>query len=169
MFEQDDEWREDAPFEKNSADLTRQMLSGANWFFWIAILSLIDTLVSPYYGTWTYAFSMGMSLGVDSVAQSAVAHGMGSWMKIAAFALNIVIAGIFILFGFAARRGNMAAFVTGLILYVLDGVLFFFTGTIGDRFLFGSAILGVVIHAVGVYYIFSGILAARKLTEYQKT
>ena len=167
MFEQtdDDDWREDTSFERNSIELRRQMLGGANWFFWIAALSLVNSIISLYGGGWGFSIGLGFTQMIDALAHSYVAGGGGEWLKTAVFLLDLAIVGLFAVFGIFARRANMMAFITGLILYVLDAVLFFFSGRIGDFFHYTGAILGVLIHAVAIYFIFSGLLAARKLNE----
>lgn len=162
MTEQTDDWNKETSFERNNAELQRQMLGGANWFFWIAALSLVNSIISLFYGNWSFSLGLGVTQIFDAAARDA-----GEWLKIAVFLLDLVVVGLFVLFGYFARKGNMMAFITGLILYVLDSVLFFFTGKIGDFYLLSGAILGVIIHAVAIYFIFSGLLAARKLNEYK--
>lgn len=167
MFEQtnDDDWREDASFEQNSSELKRRMLGGANWFFWIAALSLLNSIISLYGGGWSFSIGLGFTQMIDALAHSYVQSGGGEWLKTAVFSLDLAIVGLFVAFGIFARRANMMAFVTGLILYILDAVLYFFTGRVGDFYHYSGAIIGVLIHAVAIYFIFSGLLAARKLNE----
>lgn len=47
-----------------------------------------------------------------------------------AFAIDVVIAGVVVLFGWLARKGHTWAFGTGIVLYGLDALLF----THGQRF-----------------------------------
>ena len=166
MFEQtDDDWKENTSFEQNNAELKRRMLGGANWFFWIAALSLVNSVISLYGGGWGFSIGLGFTQILDAVAHNYVAGGGAEWLRTAVFLLDLAIVGLFVAFGFFARKANMMAFVTGLILYILDAVLFFFSGRIGDFYHYSGAILGVLIHAVAIYFIFSGLLAARKLNE----
>lgn len=171
MFEQtnDDDWRQETPFEQNNAELERRMLGGANWFFWIAALSLINSIISLSSGGWGFSLGLGLTQIFDSLGQSAVAHGMGGWVQTSMFLMNLAIIGLFVAFGVFARKANMSAFITGFIIYVLDTVIYIFIGKIGDFYLFSGAILGIIIHAVALYFIFSGLLAARKLNEYKTT
>ena len=167
MFEQtdDDDWKQETPFERNNAELERQMLGGANWFFWIAALSLVNSIISLYGGGWGFSIGLGFTQILDAVAHNYVASGGAEWLRTAVFLLDLAMVGLFVLFGYFARKANMMAFITGLILYILDAVLFFFSGRIGDFYHYSGAILGVLIHAVAIYFIFSGLLAARKLNE----
>ncbi len=167
MTEQTDDWNKETTFERNNAELKRQMLGGANWFFWIAALSLVNSIIILFNGSWSFAVGLGTTQLFDAVGQAYVAGGAGEWLKTAVFLLDLVVVGLFALFGYFARKGNMMAFIIGLILYILDGILFFFSGKIGEFFLYGGAILGVIIHAIAIYFIFSGLLAARKLNEYK--
>lgn len=167
MIEQNDDWNKETSFERNNAELQRQMLGGANWFFWIAALSLVNSIISLYGAGWGFSLGLGITQIFDAAGQAYVANGGGNWLKTAIFLLSLAVVGLFALFGYFARKGNMMAFITGLILYVLDAVLFFFGGKIGEFFLYSGAILGVIIHAIAIYFIFSGLLAARKLNEYK--
>lgn len=169
MFEQtdDDDWRQETPFEQNTAELLRQMLAGANWFFWIALFSLVDLIFSLFGIGWGFAVGLGVSQVFDSIGATLFGRGEGTWLNTAVILLDLVVIGLFALFGYFARKANMMAFVTGLILYVLDTVIYIFNGTIAIRefFNYSGAITGIIIHGVAIFFIFRGLLAARKLNE----
>lgn len=167
MTEQTDDWNQDTSFGRNNAELKRQFLGGANWFFWIAVLSLVNSIIILFSGKWSFPIGLGITQVFEAFGEEGIARGLGEWLKIAVFLLNLAVVGLFVLFGYLARKGNVRAFITGLTLYVLDAVLFLFSGKIGEFFLYGGAILGVIIHAIAIYFIFSGLLAARKLNEYK--
>jgi hypothetical protein len=63
MFEQtdDDDWRENTSFERKTSELEGRMLGGANWFFWIAALSLVNSIISLYGGGWGFSIGLGFT------------------------------------------------------------------------------------------------------------
>ncbi len=157
MFEQ---YNEPAKNDAAAEDfaLRHQLKSGANWFYWIAGLSLINSMISLFDGNWNFAAGLGITQIFDGIARFGVEEGGGSWIKIVFFTLDLVVAGMFILLGVFANRVQSWAFVVGMTLYALDGVLLIFAGDI----------LGIVIHAVALYFLFRGFSAARQMVQLEK-
>lgn len=84
---------------------------GANWFYWIAGLSLVNTVI---------AFSGGhtrfiLGLGVTEVA-SEISHA-----GVIAVVINILVLGFFIMCGYFAGKLQKWAFLMGMGFYLLDG------------------------------------------------
>ena len=157
MFEQ---YNESAKAEAAADDLElrQQLSSGANWFYWIAGLSLVNSVISLFEGNWNFAVGLGITQIFDAIARSAVQEGIGNWIKYAFFALDLIVAAVFAVFGVFANRAQSWAFVTGMILFALDGAILLFFGDI----------LGIIIHALALYFLFRGLMAARQLHQFQK-
>lgn len=156
MFEQ---YNESAKAEAaDDFELRHRLSSGANWFYWIAGLSLVNSVISLFEGNWNFAVGLGITQIFDAIARGAVQEGAGDWIKYAFFALDLIAAAVFAIFGIFANRGHSWAFVTGMILFAADGALLLFFGDI----------LGIIIHALALYFLFRGILAARQLHRFQK-
>lgn len=141
-------------FDDDSArHVTRtSILHGANWFFWLAILSLINTLLVFYYGLPNLPFALGITQWLDGTmgfGRSGVA------MTTSALLVNILVAGVLAMFGLLARRGSDVAFVVGIFLYAIDAML-----AIGlrDFFAFG-------VHLIGLFFLVKGLLASRHIRE----
>jgi len=92
--------------------------SGAGWFVWIAGLSMVNSLISVFGGGWRFIFGLGITQVVD-----AVAHEAGTTGAFLDLIINAFVAGVFVLFWNFARKRAKWAFLVGMTLYLLDGVL----------------------------------------------
>ncbi len=125
-----------------------QIKGGASWFFWIAGLSIINTIIFLAGAQWSFIIGLGVTQLVAGVASEA-----GSSAKIVAFIVTLIFAGIFVFFGiFSGKRHNWA-FIVGMILYALDGLLF----------LLVPDWLSIGFHVFALFCIFAGLRANFKL------
>jgi hypothetical protein len=136
--------------------LGQRMKSGANWFYWIAALSLITSFISLAGGSWAFLVSLGVTQVIDALA-NAGAHQVGWGVKIVALLFDLVAAGLFAAFGLFANKGRTWAFIAGMVFYVLDAVLCLLIGFW----------LGLAFHAFALYGIFNGYRAAASLAQMQ--
>jgi hypothetical protein len=138
-------------FDDDSArHVTRtSVLHGADWFFWLAILSLINTLLVWYYKLPNTPIALGITQWLDGT------NSFGASMSTQSLGLNILIAGVLAMFGLLARRGSDLAFVVGIFLYVLDAFLI-----IGQREFWGFGV-----HLIGLFFLVKGLLASRHIRE----
>jgi len=126
------------------------VLHGADWFLWLALLSVINSLLVYFYNTPNSPMALGITQWVDGTH-----GGIKAAMSTEALIMNVLIAGVLAVFGLLARRGSDLAFVVGIFLYAIDGML-----VIGlrDFFAFG-------VHLVGLFFLTNGLLARRHLRE----
>lgn len=134
--------------EAERGKLETALKNGAGWFFWIAGLSLVNSLSAAMGSDWGFIFGLGITQVFDGVASQ-----MASGAKFIAFGINCVIAAVFVLFGVFAQRRSKAAFLVGMVIYGLDGGL---SLLVGDW-------LGVIVHGLALAMIFGGYAATRKL------
>lgn len=143
---------EHSPDNPSPADVTR----GANWFFWIAILSVIANVITYFGNTYFFFLSFALSELVNGAP-------MG-WINVEvprpfspemALGINIGIAAVFAGFGFFARKRSSWAFLIGFFIYMLDSII-----SIGYR-----DILGFAFHMLGIFFIFKGLVATRRLYQ----
>ena len=139
-------------FDDDSArHVTRtSVLHSADWFFWLAILSVINSLIVYYYQIPNTPIALGITQWVDGTSK-----GFNASMSSSALAINILIAGVLAMFGFLARRGNDFAFVLGIFLYLVDAML-----AIGVRDFFGFGV-----HLIALFFLVKGLLASRHIRE----
>ena len=129
--------------------------AGANWFFWIAALSAINSLVVYFIGTGNTPFAFGVTQWFDGTHGPLTAEGWTPPLHITKLLMDLLIAAGFAGFGYLARKGNDVAFVIGIFLYVVDALL-----NIGLR-----DFLGFCFHLVGFFFLFRGLLASRHVRE----
>ena len=122
-----------------------RMRAGAKWFYWIAALSLVNSLVVIFGGQFHFVVGLGITSVVDELAK-----GVGSSAGIVlALIINGTVAGIFFLFGGFAGKAHKWAFIVGVVLYGLDGLLL----------LAATDILSVGFHAYAIFGIVRGLMA----------
>jgi amino acid transporter len=124
-----------------------EMRSGANWFFWVAILSLISSLVFWYYGFANHLVGLGINEYFYHQASATSNSG-----PIFALAMSFVFAAILAMFGYFARKGNDVLFILGAFLYFVDAIVL-----LGYREFFAFSF-----HIFALYFIFKGLLASRR-------
>jgi hypothetical protein len=131
----------------------RVVKSGAGWFITIAVLSMVNSVLSMSGAHIRFIFGLGIAEFVDGLAHQAGQTG---------FALDLVIngflAGVFVLFWNFARKGERWAFIAGMALYVADALVM----------LYFQDMLAVAFHAYGVYRIYTGISGIAALQEAQR-
>jgi hypothetical protein len=139
------------------AELTRRMKSGANNFYWIAALSVINSLVIEFGGSAYFVVGLASTLIVDTVfVETAKSVPDGAMVvKLIGLAISLCIAGIFALFGLFANRGKSSAFIVGMVLYVLDTLLM----------LAFQEWLGLIFHGLFLFGLFGGLRALNALNK----
>lgn len=133
---------------------TRRSQSGANWFFWIAGLSLVNSVIVVMGGNWSFLAGLGVTQFLDAMARGLSAR-LGAASTVFALILDVAAAGVLVMFGLLARQRHSWAFVLGMILYVLDGLLFVIL----------QDWLGLAFHAYALFCIYRGLSANNKLGE----
>lgn len=131
------------------------IMHGANWFFWLAVLSIINSLLVYYLQIKNTPFALGITQWLDGTAGGWNNVVSGIAMTEKALAINLVIALLLAGFGYLARRGSDLAFVLGMFVYLMDGLL-----VLGLKDFFGFAF-----HLFALFFLFKGLLASRHLRE----
>ncbi len=129
---------------------------GANWFFWIAGLTLVNSVLMFTGSDRSFAIGLGITQIFDGVAHAATGDGDGSGLKIVAFALDIVVIAIFVGFGLLGRGRHLWAFVVGMVLFGLDTLIY----------LMVFDVIGIAIHALAIFFLFQGFNALRELNTF---
>lgn len=84
---------------------------GANWFFWIAALSLVNTLAVISGGR----FHFLLGLGITDVTAA-----LRPQLRAFAFLIDVLVLGFFAMCGYYAGKAHKWAFLMGMTFYVLD-------------------------------------------------
>lgn len=139
------------------AEITQRIKRGASNFYWIAALSVINSILSMTGSGTYFVIGLAVTLIVDGVTVgiSQSLPDASVIVKIIGLVLSILIAGVFALFGFFASQGKRWAFIAGMVLYAVDGLIM----------LAFADWIGVLFHGFFLWGLFGGW---RALGELQK-
>lgn len=126
--------------------------TGSGWFLVIAILSMVNSVIARIGGGLSFIVGLGITQIFDAVAKGQGNDPTSSGM-IFAFVLDLAVAGLFLLFWRLTQKGQTSAFVVGMVIYGIDGLIF----------LMGPQLPALAFHAYALYRIFSGYRSAREL------
>lgn len=106
-----------APVIDRKAILTANpgIISSARWFYWIAGLSIVNSVLTHSGSETSFVAGLGFTLVVDAVFQS---------LKPVAFVIDALAVAFFIAMGALAVRGHRWAFLVGGVLYAMDAVIY---------------------------------------------
>lgn len=138
--------------EKELADLYNNVRSSAKWFYWIAGLSLINTMIVFFGGGVSFIVGLGITQIIDGIVIETA-----STVKFIALFINILVSGMFAIFGYFALKHEKWAFIIGMVLYLLDGLIFLL---VNDWWSVGF-------HAFVLLSLFAGIKSLRKIEALQ--
>ncbi|MBN1397227.1 MAG: hypothetical protein JXA06_04260 [Bacteroidetes bacterium] len=136
-----------------------QLKSGASWFYLIGGLSIVNSLVFVFGADLFFVIGLGFNYVVTAVVLAAgnttEAGQIDIVLKLIIFVLNAAAAGVFLVFGYFANKKYAWAFITGAILYALDGLIFL---AVGDY-------LSLIFHGIALFFIFKGYKASIDLKK----
>jgi hypothetical protein len=145
---------ENSYYDSAKPQLVAEMQSGTNWFYWIAGLSLVNTVISLTSANVAFGAGLGVTQIIDAVAGE-----IEGPLKALPLIIGFTAVGLFALFGYLGGQGQMWAIITGMVLYALDGLILLGLGALGGS----MPIIGLVIHGLALYYLFQGLGACRRL------
>jgi hypothetical protein len=134
--------------------------SGANWFFWIAALSLVNTAITHSGGQIQFIVGLGITLIVDAIASViGKEHPDAATVATAiAVGFSVFVSMIVALFGWLSRKRILWIYGIGMFLYLLDGLLYLLLGV------YASA----AFHGYALYCMFQGFNAYRKFNQFER-
>lgn len=139
------------------AELSDRFRAGANWFYWIAGLTLVTSVISLMGGGWSFFLSLGITQLIDGFAVY-FAESFGEATKVIAIVLDIFIIALFIGLGYLSNKRQLWAFLAGIILFGLDSLL--------ALVIFN--VLGLIIHCVVMFLMIRGYIAGRDMLALER-
>lgn len=139
------------------AELAQSYKNGSNWFYWIAGLTIITSLIAVGGGGIRFLLSLGVTQIIDGIA-AGLSVEMGAGAKAVALVLDLIVTGIFVLFGYLANQKQIWAYVIGMVVFAFDGLLS----------LLVSDMISVLAHAVVLFFLIRGFMAGRDLLALEK-
>ena len=149
-----------AEMERRTAamNITRVVKNGASQFYWIAGLSVVNSLISIFGGGVTFVIGLGATLLIDGIAALISQESGGSPIVLGmGFLFSLIFDLIFVAFGYFAGKGKRWAFITGMIFYGLDALLM----------LTFSEWIGFAFHLYFMWSIWQGMSALGKLKAFE--
>lgn len=146
-----------APVAPDLSALANQHRNGANWFFWIAGLSLVNTAIQLGGGDRNFVIGLGIATLIAAFARGAAEAAPEAAMIVKGIALLLclVVAGVFAGFGVMARRRHTWAFALGMTFYAFDALIYLL---FQDWMSFGFHIFALVC-------LWTGLKACRALNQ----
>ncbi len=141
--------------------LDNRIRSGVNWFFWIAGLSLLNTVIYLSGSSLTFVIGLGVTQIVDGF-MSGLAQSLGQSgiiARIVGVALDMGFAGVFILLGVFGRKRYRWPIIVGIVFYAIDGII-----VLLFRDYFGAAF-----HALALVGIAGSLKAIKELEILEKS
>jgi len=111
---------------------------GANWFYWIAGLSLVNTAVALSGGQFHFVLGLGITEITDAFQAPPA--------RIVGYGIDLLVLGFFVMCGYFAGKLHKWAFVMGMAFYLLDGGIM----------LLAKDWLGLAFHAYALFCIWKG-------------
>lgn len=130
------------PAAASDPELDQRIRSGASWFYWVAALSLINTVLRFTNVGIGFAVGLGFTSVTDRMFHSAPA---------VAVAISAVCSGVIALFGWFAIKRHAWAFIVGLLVLLFDTLI-----CVRDE-----AWISVAFHAWAIASIFMAFRASR--------
>jgi hypothetical protein len=141
----------------NVASLQRQMKSGASNFYWIAGLSMANSIFFVFSTRSSFVVGLGVTQFMDIITHNIAQSFPNSILLIQGIGLlpDLFICGVFVFCGYLAAKGYRWAFIAGMILYGLDAILT----------LVSPDFIGFGFHLFFLWFLFSGLQALSKLKK----
>jgi hypothetical protein len=144
-------------YEMEHTDLAQRYKSGANWFYWIAGLTIVTSIISFGGGDWRFLISLGTTQVIDGLADAFSAE-LGTAPKVIALVLDLILSAVFVVFGVLANKKFLWAYILGMAVFFIDGLVS----------LLVQDWIGVIAHVVVVIFMVPGFMAGRKLVELEQ-
>ena len=132
--------------------------SGAAWFYWVAGLSLINTLCALTEANFGFALGLNVTQIADYGALRAVQGGADSSVKIFALGFDLVIYALMVGCGWLSQKRVLPVFALGMALYLLDALLFFLV----------ADVVSIILHVFALWCMWAGFTAFRQLNALEQ-
>ena len=131
--------------------------TGANWFYWIAGLSLVNTAIAHSGGDRHFIVGLSVTAIVDAIAQQiGKEHPQSASLAMGiAIGFSVCVAVVVVLLGWLSRKQLLWVFGIGMGLYLLDGLVYLLLGDF----------LSAGFHGYALFSMSQGFGAYRKLAK----
>lgn len=134
-------------------ELDKRVRSGGSWYYWVAALSLVNSVVAFTGGGGGFVIGLSVTQFLDAMLAEA-----GGNAKVIGLLLGVLAAGVFATFGVFACKRHSWAFIVGMVLYAFDTLLT----------VLAQHWLGLAFHAWVLVSLFLGLRAAMQANAMAK-
>lgn len=120
-----------------------QVMSGASWFWWIAGFSLVNTIMIHSGSDRNFVIGLGFTLLADAIFKE---------YALVAFVIDAIALAVFVTIGFFSRKGHLWVYITGIVLYTLDALIY----------LMFQDWMSVAFHGLALFYLIRGAKVLRE-------
>lgn len=132
-----------------------QIVRSANWFYWIAGLSIVNLFAALLGANFRFVIGLGFSEVLTGLADEATKSGH-SWLPM--YIGCVLVTGFFAACGWLTRRPSLIALIVGMVVFALDTLIF----------VMGSDWIGVAFHGWALYQLGRGIPAVQVFKKLAK-
>ncbi len=145
--------------EAMRAQAEQHALSGVRWFYWIAGLSLVNTALAHFGGNMHFILGLSVTAIADAIAieigqqqppHATLATGI-------AIGFSVFIAFVALGFGWLAGKRILWVFAIGIVLYLIDRVIYL---------LLLEDIRSAGFHGFALFGMIRGFMAIRQLAQH---
>lgn len=112
--------------EKEELKQKSLILGGASWFLWIGILSTLNLIALIIHQNLQFIAGFGINYFILGMMDG-IRRATGVNLILLGYALTFIVSGLFIFIWKKSKQENKAIYLTGLIIYGLDTIIFVFT------------------------------------------
>lgn len=129
IFGENDNVDQQTGLKEHDPQTLAQLKGGANWFYWIAGLSLINSAIFAFGGEVNFIAGLAYTQIIDAIFEMSVSQGAPTALRGVAIVMDLILVAIFALFGYFANKAINAVFIVGMVVYFVDGIIWLLLGS----------------------------------------
>jgi len=153
------------PHDAAVRELFARGKNGAAWFYWIAGLSVVNTVMVLAEGGRRFALGLVVTMVSDAMAAKALKPGGEISLLWIALGFNAFVLGLFIVCGRLSQRRMLSIYALGMALYLVDCI---FSLMLSGFMRTGGGFIGIAIHGYALWSMWSGFVAYRQLNVLER-
>lgn len=146
------------PRDGEIRELFERGKNGAAWFYWVAGLSLINSLSALTDSNFGFALGLNITQIADHMALLAVKGGADASAKFFALGFDLVVYALMAGCGWLSQKRMLPVFALGMALYALDALLFFLV----------FEVVSLMLHVFALWSMWAGFSAFRRLNDLEQ-
>ena len=112
--------------KKEQLEQKRLILGGTSWFLWIGILSALNLIALMIHQNLQFIAGLGINYLILGMMEG-IRRVTGVNLMLLGYTLTFLVSGLFIFIWKKSKQENKSIYLTGLIIYGLDTIIFVFT------------------------------------------